>query len=111
MLAVRLLMIIFAGTDSIPGAAVSILFMAGLWRIFEKSGLQGWWALIPGAREYQLARCAGRESEGPVYSLAAFATVVLNAIFLLIPSNAEVISTADIVQLISLAILGMISII
>ena len=54
MLVIRLILTIFAGSDSIPNIIVSVLFMAGLWRMFEKSGLQGWWALIPGAREYQL---------------------------------------------------------
>ena len=52
------------------------LQMLGLWRMFEKSGIKGWWALIPAAREYQLGRCAGREPEGRVLSvLAALATV------------------------------------
>ena len=46
------------------------LFMIGLWKMFEKSGVKGWWALIPGAREYKLACCAGRESEGRVLAVA-----------------------------------------
>ena len=50
----------------------SILCVAGLWKILEKSGIKGWWALIPGAAEYQLSRCAGRESEGRLLSVAAF---------------------------------------
>lgn len=44
MLVIRLILTIFAGSDSIPNIIVSVLFMAGLWRMFEKSGLQGWWA-------------------------------------------------------------------
>lgn len=46
------------------------LTMAGMWKILEKSEIRGWWALIPGAREYQLSRCAGRESEGRMLSVA-----------------------------------------
>ena len=49
--------------------ATAILKMAGLWKIFEKSGIRGWWALIPAAREYQLGRCAGREQEGRILSV------------------------------------------
>ena len=42
MLVIRLFLTIFAGTEAIPGVIVSVLFMAGLWRMFEKSGLEGW---------------------------------------------------------------------
>ena len=48
----------------------SALFMIGLWKMFEKSGVKGWTALIPGAREYQMGRCAGREPEGRVLAVA-----------------------------------------
>ena len=109
MIVIKLFLTIFTGTNAIPGVITSVLFMAGLWRMFEKSGLKGWWALIPGAREYQLARCAGRESEGPVYSLTAFVTVLLNAITLLVPASAEALSTANIILLIGVLTLGLIS--
>lgn len=54
------------------------LFMVGLWKMFEKSGVKGWWALIPGAREYQLACCAGRESEGRVLAVAVVGIRLIN---------------------------------
>ena len=41
-----------------------VLGIVGVWKMLEKSGVKGWWALIPCAREYQLGRCAGREPEG-----------------------------------------------
>ena len=60
----------------------SALFLAGLWKILEKSGIKGWWALIPGAREYMMARCAGREPEGRIYSLVSVLNAVLGAVML-----------------------------
>ena len=57
--------------------------IAGAWRLLQKSGLKGWWALIPGAREYQLSRCAGREPEGRMYSLITFAETILSVAVLL----------------------------
>jgi ABC-type multidrug transport system ATPase subunit len=33
-------------------------------KYFEKYKIEGWWAWIPGARTYWLARCADRESDG-----------------------------------------------
>ena len=65
------------------GIVPAVLYIAGLWGLLKKSGLQGWWALIPGARSYQLARCAGRESEGKVYSLTEVAQIALNLLMLL----------------------------
>ena len=50
------------------------LFIAGLWGVFQKCGVKGWWALVPVARYYKLGVCAGREPEGRV--LAALSGVI-----------------------------------
>ena len=55
---------LFLGTKEPVLAVVVVMTLAGMWRMFEKSGLKGWWALNPGARDYQLGRCAGREQDG-----------------------------------------------
>lgn len=52
--------------------AVRGLFILGAWMLLTKSGLKGWWALIPWAREYQLGRCAAREPEGRIYCVTSF---------------------------------------
>ena len=75
--------VVLFGTAGIIGILSSALYYAGLWAMFLKSGLKGWWALIPGAREYQLARCAGREPEGRVYSVTSAALTVINLIMVL----------------------------
>ena len=46
--------------------ALEVLFIIGLWPLLRKSGIKGWWALVPFGREYMFARCAGREKEGRV---------------------------------------------
>ena len=91
------------------------LYIAGLWGLFVKSGLQGWWALIPGARDYQLARCAGREAEGRVYSLTGIGMVLLNIIALTLNfgENVEldaIVSQITIVMVITL-VLGLVRLI
>ena len=83
MQAVRLLMLVFLGSTNWLDVIFRGLFLAGIWRMFEKSGIKGWWALIPGAREFQLARCAGRESEGPIYSLTQIGLVVLDIVYMI----------------------------
>ena len=69
--------------------ALMALYLVGLWRLLVKSGLKGWWALIPGARDYQLARCAEREPEGRVYSLTGAGSIALNLILLFLLSPVE----------------------
>lgn len=109
MLVVQILLVIFARSTSLSDIILSALFMAGIWRIFEKSGIKGWWALIPGAREYQLACCAGRESEGPVYSLASAGSIALQVLSLLLTFNSTDVSTVEIMIVIASLVLGLVS--
>ena len=109
MLVVQILLVIFARSTSLSDIVLSALFMAGIWRIFEKSGIKGWWALIPGAREYQLACCAGRESEGPVYSLASAGSIALQVLSRLLTFNSTDFSTVEIMIVIASLVLGLIS--
>ena len=60
---------------SIVGEVLSIV---GLWKLLEKSGVKGWWALIPCAREYQMGRCAGREPEGRMLCVFLFLSRLLS---------------------------------
>ena len=57
---------------------LSTLQLIGLCGIFRKCGVKGWWAFVPVARCYQLARCAGREAEGPVYCITNLAAIILS---------------------------------
>ena len=74
----ELLLIVEFGSSGIIAIILSALYMAGLWRLFEKSGIKGWWAIIPCASEYQLSRCAGREPEGRIYFLSKVAITLSN---------------------------------
>ena len=58
--------------------AARVLYIAGAWLLLRKSGLEGWWALIPWAREYQLGRCAAREPEGRYFSVSSMLITVLS---------------------------------
>ncbi len=103
--------IMFDGNSGVVGVIVHALFLVGLWRLLEKSGLKGWWALIPGARDYQLCRCAGREPEGRVYSVTGVAVIVLSAVMLFTQpdvENAETPSGIAIVLLLLMFTLAMV---
>ena len=42
-------------------AAIIVLYIAGLWKVFEKAGQKGWFAIIPFLNIYILIKLAGRE--------------------------------------------------
>ena len=66
------ILILLFNTTTWLGCVLSALRYAGLWFILRKSGLKGWWALVPFARDYQIGRCAGREPEGRLTCILAF---------------------------------------
>ncbi len=100
MIAVNILLVIFFSQSTRMGCVLSALYLVGLWKLFEKSGLKGWWALVPFARNYQLSRCAGRENEGPVFSLTQFGLTCLDVLLLIrnpTPESAANVGTGDLI--------------
>ena len=86
------------------------LYIIGAWLLLVKSGLKGWWALIPWAREYQLARCASRESEGRAYCLISAAITALKVAdicFRWNKDNATLISFAPLILAILVSVMIM----
>ena len=65
---ISFLLTVWVGSDlsSVTSFVTELLFLAGLWGIFRKCGVKGWWALIPFAREDKLGQVAGRDAEGRV---------------------------------------------
>ena len=76
----KLFLQVFFDSDSWLWASATALYLVGLWAMLKKSGVPGWWALIPCAREYMLARCAEREPEGRITSLTSFAVIVIRVL-------------------------------
>lgn len=67
-----------------------VFFLAGLWRIFQKCGVKGWWALVPFARHYKLGRCADRESESRKYVIALILMNIMNLVIFLITEDVTI---------------------
>ena len=57
-----------------------VLWIAGLWMLLEKSGVRGWWALVPFARSYKLGQCADREKEGRVLVVIEALSLLLSVV-------------------------------
>ena len=77
------LCLILFGSTAIRDIVLMVLYRFGVWGVLQKSGVKGWWSLIPGARDYMLARCAGREAEGRLYSLTDVADIAMGLLSML----------------------------
>ena len=60
--------------------ALRVLYIAGIWKLLEKSGVKGWLAMIPWVREYQLGLCANREQEARIYCITDFGITLFNVL-------------------------------
>lgn len=85
----RILLSVFLSADLNYTLVLAVLYVIGLWGLFKKSGLRPWWALVPVAREFQFARCAGREAEGRVFSLTQLGMITLSVVMIATNYTAE----------------------
>ena len=74
----EVLLSVFFGGNGLYIFITQGLYFVGLWKIFEKSDIKGWWALVPWYREYQLGKCAGKEPEGRAIAVTAFFVSVID---------------------------------
>ena len=74
----KVLLSVFFGGSGVYIFITQGLYFVGLWKIFEKSDIKGWWALVPWYREYQLGKCAGKEPEGRAIAVTAFFVSVID---------------------------------
>jgi hypothetical protein len=61
-------------------AAIIVLYIAGLWKVFEKAGQKGWLAIIPILNLYILIRIAGREGWWIILFLIPCVNIIVAAL-------------------------------
>ena len=96
MLVLEIFCLIMFGGSGWDRLIIGVMYIAGLYLMFRKSGIQSWWAFCPFAREYMLGKCAGREPEGRVTSVSAFLMTVFSIVVTIIgeDGNEYVLLTA-----------------
>jgi Ca2+/Na+ antiporter len=70
------------GVFSLVMLAVAVVFIIGMWKVFEKAGQPGWAALIPIYNTYILIKIAGR----PGWWLLLLLIPLVNIVFVLLLS-------------------------
>jgi hypothetical protein len=45
----------------IIGLVFAVAQIAGMWKMFQKAGIEGWWAIIPIANIYHFVKLSGKE--------------------------------------------------
>ncbi len=64
--------LLYWGSSGLFTIIAQSLYQIGLWRIFKKSDIKSWWALVPWIREYRLGQCGGKEYEGRALAILSF---------------------------------------
>ena len=80
MIVLKIFLILLFDSPNLILIAFRCLYILGAWKLLVKSGLEGWWSLIPWVREYRLGQCAAREPEGRVFCLTSAAITVLQVV-------------------------------
>ena len=80
MIILKRLVYLFFGSENLYFIISQALYFIGLWKLFEKSGIHGWWALVPWVREYWLGRCAWKERDGLILGITSFLMSVFGVI-------------------------------
>ena len=62
----------------------TILYVVGMYGIFQKSGIKGWYALIPCLREDKLGEAVGMEKEGRVLAMLQGLSIILGEAMLIL---------------------------
>ncbi len=75
--AVAALALLFTGVGLMFVAAVSVVFIAGTWKMFTKAGQPGWASLIPFYNLYVLLQIAGRPGWWLILLLVPLVNVVV----------------------------------
>ena len=75
---------LFFGANSVVLLVMEILHSVGLWKIFEKCGVRGWWAFVPFAKDYKTGLCADRELEGRSLAFMRVPVVMIEIIQLFV---------------------------
>jgi len=71
-LAIKIILGIYFNSSNVVSIIISILYFVAAALLLKKSGSKWWIGFIPWYREYELARCANRESDGRVYAILMF---------------------------------------
>ena len=101
LLEIASLIFLNSSTDAME-LTMSVLFLAGLWGIFRKCGVEGWWALVPVVRYYKLGLCAGREPEGRLLAVTTGIRLLIDTVSYFLDENSSLYAMLGIIELLLL---------
>ena len=96
-LAITFLQTDFSGIYSILCGPV---YLAGLYGIFRKCGIQGWWVFVPCIREARLGEAAGMEKEGRMSAILSGIVVLVDLFQVFVGEDTSFESFLTVIELI-----------
>lgn len=76
-------------------APLSVLYIIGLWKMLEKAGIKGRYALVPVYRDYKLSVCAAREQDGRVLAFIGMIDTVFDIVMAVLTANLIFVASED----------------
>jgi len=84
MIILKILLTLYFGSTDSFAILFHLLMILGTWKLFEKSGVDKRWALVPYFRYYILGKCADRELEGRVIAVNTAMTMIVSLLAMLV---------------------------
>lgn len=109
LIVLKVFSIILFGTAGWP-VVFELLYIAGLWRILGKCGIDGSWSVVPFVREYMLGKCARREKAGLVLLVLRAVLTAVNLFSIVVGDKITIVNFAVPVAALSLVIILLIAV-
>jgi len=74
-----------------------ILYVAGLWKVLQKSKIEGWKSLVPALRDYKVSSCAGREPDGRILMFLDIFELVYYTVFFMMENVVAVLQEESVI--------------
>ena len=91
--------LLLGSTFSLFNLVLWAMTTLGLWGVFVKCGVPGWWALVPVVKYQRLGECADRAPEGRMLMVAEGLSVVLSAVMLFVDAESNLVLLLAVAQL------------
>ena len=75
-----------------------ILYVVGLWKVLQKSKIEGWKSIFPALRDYKVSSCAGREPDGRVLMFLDMIELVYFLVFFFIQDVASILEEESVIS-------------
>lgn len=76
-----------------------VLYVVGLWKVLQKSKIDGWKSIVPALRDYKLSSCAGREPDGRILMFLDIIELVYHLVFFMLEDVTAILAEESVIDM------------